>query len=130
MPTHSTKEQCYILFQVFIYALVFFVPYFISNLPKVKILYNDAISKKTVVSICGLSILILMIVISAIRFQEDVYVQLGWLIFPLIIEILAVAVNCASQVKKFETIKKYVDDIKEIDKLFWSEIDCKNNNES
>ena len=23
-----------------------------------------------------------------------------------------------------------VDDIKEIDKLFWSEIDCKNNNES
>ena len=127
LPAHSTREQCDILFQTFMYALMFFIPYFISNLPKVKILYNDAVSKKTVVGICGLSILILMIVISLINSKINACAQLKWMIFPLLVEILAVAVNCASQVKKFEAIKKYVDDIKTIDKSFWDRNNSKSN---
>lgn len=127
VPAHSTREQCDILFQTFMYALMFFIPYFISNLPKVKILYNDAVSKKTVFGICGLSILILMIVISLINSKINVYTQLKWMIFPLLVEMLAVAVNCASQVKKFEAIKKYVDDIKTIDKSFWDRNNSKSN---
>lgn len=127
VPAHSTREQCDIWFQTFMYALMFFIPYFISNLPKVKILYNDAVSKKTVFGICGLSILILMIVISLINSKINVYTQLKWMIFPLLVEMLAVAVNCASQVKKFEAIKKYVDDIKTIDKSFWDRNNSKSN---
>ena len=121
MPTAGTKAQCDILFHVFIYALLFFVPYFISNFPRIHLIYNDMVSKKTVFLMCGISLLILMIVICVIE-RKDAPSQLLWLIFPLLVQMLAVAVNCASQVKKFDGIKKYVDDIKEIDEVFWAEM--------